>query len=122
MLFLYIKILKMKKILLILALSIGFVGFAQNATLSGTIKDGENGNEPLTFASVMVKELGQTFYTDELGNYSIALEPGNYTLIVDFIGYQPIEIKSLEIKSDVVKDGVIYARKFNSADLASLEE
>lgn len=64
-------------------------GFAQNsATLSGSIKDQSTG-ETLIGATVRLQELPNTGATsNEYGFYSITAPVGNYTVLVQYIGYQ----------------------------------
>ena len=66
--------------------------FAQNGTVTGTILDKEFNNEPLPFANVVIKGTKQGTSTDENGKYSISLKPGNYTLVIGYLGYETKEI------------------------------
>lgn len=87
----------MKKILTFLfTLSFLFIGsqlFAQNATISGSIRDGENG-EDLFDATVLVKELTNTgAKTNAYGFYSLTIPRGKYTLIFRATGYETKEVE-----------------------------
>lgn len=89
----------MKRILTFLfTLSFLLIGsqlFAQNATISGSIRDGENG-EDLFDATVLVKELTNTgAKTNAYGFYSLTIPRGKYTLIFRATGY---EVKEVEIE------------------------
>lgn len=67
--------------------------FAQNFTISGTLKDASNG-EDLIGATVIVKEkptVGTA--TNTYGFYSLTLPKGEYTLRFQFIGLTAIEEK-----------------------------
>ncbi|WP_339887459.1 TonB-dependent receptor [uncultured Flavobacterium sp.] len=66
--------------------------FAQKATISGVILDKEYNNEPLAFANVMLKGTTSGTSTDENGKYLLTVSPGNYTLVVGFLGYKSAEI------------------------------
>ncbi|MEY4928258.1 MAG: hypothetical protein RI894_2696, partial [Bacteroidota bacterium] len=83
----------MKKIFFFLcAICFANIGFAQNYTISGTLKDAENG-EDLIGATVSVKEqpsIGTTANT--YGFYSLTLPKGNYTIVFQYIGYEPMEV------------------------------
>ena len=68
------------------------ISFAQNATVSGQILDKEMNNEPLPFATVLIKETKQNTVTDANGNYSISIQPGSYTLVISYLGYVTKEI------------------------------
>jgi hypothetical protein len=66
--------------------------FAQHGTVTGTILDKEFNNEPLPFANIVIKGTKQGASTDENGKYSISLKPGNYTLVIGYLGYETKEI------------------------------
>ncbi|MDK2771645.1 MAG: carboxypeptidase-like regulatory domain-containing protein [Flavobacterium sp.] len=66
--------------------------FAQTGTVSGVILDKEFNNEPLPFANITIKGSTQGASTDDQGRYSITLKPGNYTLMIAFLGYETKEI------------------------------
>lgn len=66
--------------------------FAQNATVNGVITDKEMNNEPLPFATIVIKETKQNTTTNENGQFSIAVQPGSYTLEIIYPGYENKEI------------------------------
>ncbi|MEZ4854593.1 carboxypeptidase-like regulatory domain-containing protein, partial [Flavobacterium sp.] len=68
------------------------LSIAQNGTVSGTVLDKELNNEPLPFANVSIKEVAKGDSTDANGKYTITLEPGSYTLLIAFLGYETKEI------------------------------
>ncbi len=84
----------MKKILfLFCAMSLSFASFAQNYTISGTLKDAENG-EDLIGATVAVKELPSVGTTaNTYGFYSLTLPKGEYTILYQYIGYETVAEK-----------------------------
>lgn len=57
------------------------------ATLSGTIADAETG-EKLIGVSIFFPEQRKGTTTNEYGFYSINMPPGNYEVVVSYIGYQ----------------------------------
>ncbi|WP_430399898.1 TonB-dependent receptor domain-containing protein [Flavobacterium sp.] len=83
---------------LLLFLLFSLIGFSQNGRVAGTILDKEYDNEPLVFANVLIKGTTIGTSTDDFGKYSISLKPGNYTLIINYLGYEtkefPITIKA----------------------------
>lgn len=82
----------MKLRYLLLSLFFSVAMFAQNGTVTGTILDKEFNNEPLPFANIVIKGTKQGTSTDENGKYSISLKPGNYTLVIGYLGYETKEI------------------------------
>jgi TonB-dependent receptor len=81
---------KLNSLLLFLLLSLS--GFSQTGTLTGVILDKEYNNEPLPFANITIKGTTIGSSTDDTGKYSITIEPGNYTLVIAYLGYETKEI------------------------------
>lgn len=48
-------------------------------------------NEPLPFANVQLKGTTTGTTTDENGKYKLEADPGNYTLVFSFLGYENVE-------------------------------
>ena len=67
--------------------------------ISGTIIDGDF-NEPLPFANIIVKETDKGVVSDFDGNFSLELEPGTYSVVASFVGYQPKEITNVEVDAN----------------------
>lgn len=67
-------------------------------TLSGFIKDAENG-EVLPGATIYIKELKSGSASNVYGFYSISLEAGTYHVVYSFIGYTTYEYV-IELHSD----------------------
>ncbi|MEZ4839605.1 TonB-dependent receptor domain-containing protein [Flavobacterium sp.] len=65
---------------------------AQKGTISGTLTDKDMNNEPLPFANVQLKGTSVGTTSDENGNFSLNVEPGNHTLQLSFLGYETIEV------------------------------
>ena len=61
------------------------VVFAQATTVRGTIKDPTG--LPLQGASVTLDGTRKGVVTDVNGNFSIAVEPGTYTLVISYVGH-----------------------------------
>lgn len=47
--------------------------------------------EPVDFATITIKQTGAETYTDEKGNYRLAIAPGNYTLSAWSAGFEAVE-------------------------------
>lgn len=75
--------------------------FAQKGFLRGKVFDGETG-EPLIGATVAKKGTTIGTVTDFEGNYSLPLEPGNHTVIYQFVSFESTTVENLEIISDKV--------------------
>ncbi len=58
--------------------------FAQNATISGTVKDSDG--QALAGASVQLQG-GSGTTTDNSGNYSLSATPGRHILVISYVGY-----------------------------------
>lgn len=74
---------------------------AQKGKIAGNLIDGEF-VEPLAFGNILIK--GTTFGTtsDFDGKYELELEPGTYTLVFSFVGYNTQEISDVVITADKV--------------------
>jgi hypothetical protein len=79
-----------------------------NYTISGYVKDANTGEE-LIGATVFINELKATgTTTNAYGFYSITIPEGNYTIIVQYIGYEPLAIQ-LTLKLNTKQNFVISA-------------
>ncbi|MEO0732714.1 MAG: carboxypeptidase-like regulatory domain-containing protein, partial [Bacteroidota bacterium] len=56
------------------------------ARVNGTISDG-NGGETIIGATVQIENSTTATVTDENGNYELTLRPGQYTLVVSYVGF-----------------------------------
>jgi hypothetical protein len=96
----------MKKSLLIINVLLVFFGFrlfAENnagnkITLSGQVKDASNG-EDLIGATVYIKDLKMGVVTNSYGFYSISVNPGKYTVVYSYIGYNTV-FQALTLQED----------------------
>jgi len=91
-----IKLLKhlvSKYIPFIFLLFFGLQSSAQNKyTLNGYVRDSLS-RETLIGATLQVKELSRGVSTNQYGYFSLTIPEGEYTLIVSFVGYFPVEQK-----------------------------
>ena len=78
---------------LFIALFICTISIAQNkGTISGVLTDKDMNNAALPFANVLVKGTNISVNTDVDGKYSLSVNPGNYTLIFSFLGYESVVV------------------------------
>lgn len=70
----------------------------QKHTLSGTVRDADSGEELI---GVTLKVAGAGAATNEYGFFSLTLPEGDYTLIINYVGYQTLE-KQVVLKNDTV--------------------
>lgn len=94
----------MKKIVVIIALILSYSTYSQQTgSVIGQLTDKDLNNEPLAFANVFIKGTTTGTTSDFDGLYEIPdLEPGSYTLIYSFLGYETVEIPSVEIVAEKV--------------------
>ncbi|UII74588.1 TonB-dependent receptor [Flagellimonas sp. HMM57] len=95
----------MRLFLLILTLVFTTEMIAQGTTGSivGKLTDKELNNEPLAFANVLIKGTTTGTTSDFDGLYEIAgVEPGTYTVVYSYLGYETIEIPNVEVVADKV--------------------
>ena len=110
----------MKKLFIILVLLAGVSGFAQDRNVQGVILDGSFGEEPLAFANVSVKGIDLEAQTSIDGSFELTLLEGTYTLIVDFIGYQALEIPNVVVeKENLIIDPVVLKALRPSMDMVT---
>lgn len=77
---------------LLITLFIFTLGYAQDkGTITGTVTDFDMNDEPMPFATVMVKGTGIGVNTDENGKYTLEVPAGTHTITFDFVGYQTSE-------------------------------
>ena len=113
----------MKKTILFLAFLTCSFAMAQGISVKGSVLDGISDNAPMAFASVKVKDLNINTETDLDGNYALSLLEGNYILIVEFIGYEPITLENVIVENEnILLDPIVLMTKRPSYDLAAIEE
>src|SRR5215210_3528749 len=91
-----------RAVLFVLVLLLPLVAFAQstNATLDGTIKDGQGGVLPGATVTATNEATGLTraVTTGERGSYRISeLPPGQYTVRVEMPAFSPVERKGVTL-------------------------
>ncbi|MFD2516746.1 TonB-dependent receptor [Salinimicrobium flavum] len=81
---------------------------AQNettGTIAGKLTDKEMNGEPLPFANILLKGTTKGATTDINGLYVLnALEPGEYTLVFSFVGYESIEVPNVKVVAGKVTE------------------
>ncbi|MEH6305373.1 TonB-dependent receptor [Olivibacter sp. CPCC 100613] len=87
--------------------------FAQQITLSGTVRDASSG-ETLIGASIKVKESASGVSANSYGFYSLSLPKGNYTVQVSSVGYT-LQEQEVDLNQDLRLD-------FSLAPANQLEE
>ena len=93
----------MKKIILILSILFSQVVLAQTkGTIKGKLLDGDNNNEPLSYATVVLKGTTTGTETDDDGNYRFTAVPGTYYLVFSFLGYQTLEVPITVVAGETV--------------------
>lgn len=104
---------------LFITLFICAISVAQNkGTISGVLTDKEMNNAALPFANVLIKGTNISANTDIDGKYSLSLNPGNYTVIFSFVGYESVE-KPVTIKANetVTVNQVLASGSFTLKDV-----
>lgn len=71
---------------------------AQTGSLSGTIVDGETGEE-LIGVTILIEGTTTGAITDVNGNYQIVADPGTYNLTASYVSYGTQTIKEVEVKA-----------------------
>lgn len=83
--------------------SLSFLVNAQDYTISGTLKDGETG-EDIIGAKITIKEIpGTGAITNAYGFYSLTLPKGTYTLVYRSLGFANYEEK-IELTESITRD------------------
>ncbi|KAF2517440.1 TonB-dependent receptor [Flavobacterium zhairuonense] len=84
---------------LLITLFICSISIAQNkGTISGVLTDKESNNQALPFANVLLKGTNISANTDIDGKYSLTVNPGTYTIVFSFVGYENVE-KPVTVKA-----------------------
>jgi hypothetical protein len=97
----------MKFRILVILLFISTAIFAQTK-IGGKVMD--EFNEPIAFANVIFKNSKEGIITDENGKFYFESKENYDTVVISFIGYEPVEIslnKGLNLKINaILKEGV----------------
>ncbi|MFP2997031.1 TonB-dependent receptor [Spongiivirga sp. MCCC 1A20706] len=95
----------MKIKLFALMLFMASFAFAQTGSIAGKITDKDMNNDPLPFATVVVKGTTKGAQTDFDGLFNIeGLEPGTYTVVISFVGYETLEIPNVVVEVNKVTE------------------
>ncbi len=89
-------------IILVLVLTAPVLHAQKRITVSGYVRDTTSGEE-LIGANVAIRETGSGTITNQYGFYSISLEPGFYTLVYSYVGYNA-ESKPVNFIEDMELD------------------
>ena len=109
----------MKQFFILLSFfAITFVQAQNTGSIVGKLTDKEFNNEPLPFANVLIKGTTKGTTSDADGLYEIDnLDPGKYTVVFSFVGYETIEIET-----EVVAGKVTTVNVPMGASAAALDE
>ncbi|WP_420320552.1 TonB-dependent receptor domain-containing protein [Flagellimonas sp.] len=96
----------MKTYLILVFFLFTIISFAQeNGSIVGKLTDKELNNDPLAFANVLIKGTTQGTTSDFDGLFEIAdVEPGTYTLVISFLGYETLELPNVVVESGKVTE------------------
>ena len=90
----------MKKITIILFLLIaGFSQAQDKGIIEGIVLDSQQMNEPLAFATISLKKTRINTPTNVDGAYALEVNPGTYTLVFNFPGYEKVDISTIIVKA-----------------------
>ena len=94
----------MRKIFISLfLLTTACISAQKTGSILGKLTDTEMNNEPLPFANVVIKGTTKGTTSDFYGLYEIAnLEPGTYTVVYSFLGYETVEIPEVNVEAGKV--------------------
>src|SRR6476660_8011800 len=84
----------MNKLLLLINIFILFSVKTFAEKISGRVVDEKN--NPLPYASLLVKEISKGTTSNQEGRYTLDLNPGKYTIVVLYVGYARLE-KKIEV-------------------------
>jgi hypothetical protein len=101
----FLKTLPVKKVFLLLFLiSLSLCLFAQQTGIKGSITD-EKGN-PLSFATIFVKQLGTGTTSNVDGQFEIHLKPGRYDMVFQHLGRQTA-VRVIEVTNNLTELKII---------------
>ena len=94
----------MKKLITIFFLGFVSITYAQSTgSIVGKLTDKDYNDEPLSFANVFIKGTSKGTTSDFDGLYELAnLEPGTYTVVYSFVGYETIEMPNVTVEANKV--------------------
>lgn len=75
----------------------------ETGSIIGKLTDKEVNDEPLAFANVLIKGTTKGTTSDFDGLYELAdLEPGAYTVVFSYLGYETVEIENVNVEAGKV--------------------
>ncbi|MEM7380354.1 MAG: TonB-dependent receptor [Bacteroidota bacterium] len=94
----------MKKLLVgVLFFTAAFLSAQDTGSIVGKLTDKEANNEPLAFANVLIKGTTTGTTSDFDGLYEIGnLDPGTYTVVFSYLGYETVEIPNVQVEAGKV--------------------
>ncbi len=93
----------MKTIIKVLFFFLTSLSIAQTGSIVGKLTDTDYNNEPLPFANIFLKGTTKGVTSDIDGLYSLeGIEPGTYTVVYSFVGYETVEIPDVKVIADKV--------------------
>ena len=93
----------MKYLFILTFLALPFIGYSQKVTLSGYVRDAATGEE-LIGATLQIVELpGTGTTTNAYGYYALPVVAGNYTVKVQYLGYQ-LNQQTINLQADTRQD------------------
>lgn len=108
----------MKRIAFAFLAFLAQTSFAQNFTVSGFLTDSSSGKKIL-YASIVIEELEKGLTTDEFGFYNFSIPKGDYTVIVDIVGYQTFR-KKIKVNKDR-QFNITLTKKSENIDVVEIE-
>ncbi len=77
----------------------------ETGSIVGKLTDKEADNEPLAFANILIKNTTKGTTSDFDGLYEIPdIEPGSYTVVFSFLGYETLEIPEVIVEAGKVTE------------------
>jgi hypothetical protein len=111
----------MKQFFLVVLLgTLYFFSYAQNATLSGHIRDAESG-EALTGATCYVPEIQKGVTSNAYGFYSVTLPQGKHQISFSFIGYET-QIVEIDLEENQILDVFMVEETMQLGDVVVMAE
>lgn len=94
----------MRTLLVALFLLVTAQGFSQDTgSIMGKLIDKEVNDEPLAFANVLIKGTTKGTTSDFDGLYELpGLDPGSYTVVFSYLGYETVEIPDVQVEAGKV--------------------
>lgn len=83
------------------------ISFAQENTgsIAGALTDQEMNNDPLAFANVLIKGTTKGTTSDFDGLFVLdGLEPGTYTVVFSYLGYETVEVPDVTVEAGKVTE------------------